>query len=67
VDEMQWTRKERTVTERNSKDWRELCAAAAKEFDSQKLSSLVEQILQELDHCDRQVAARPVTAPYRPA
>jgi len=55
------------VTERNSKDWRELCAAAAKEFDSQKLSSLVEQILQELDHCDRQVAARPVTAPYRPA
>ena len=52
------------MAEQNSKDWRELCAAAAREFDSEKLSSLVEQILQELDHCDRQVAVpRSVTVP----
>ncbi len=53
------------MAERNSKDWRELCAAAAKELDSEKLISLVEQILQEFEDGDQQLAVpRPITAPY---
>ncbi|MGA7293725.1 MAG: hypothetical protein WBW85_14410 [Terriglobales bacterium] len=34
------------------KDWRELCVAAAGESDSEKLLSLVNQILQVLDERD---------------
>jgi hypothetical protein len=33
----------------NSRDWRELCAAAAQESDPEKLSSLVSQIIQAID------------------
>jgi hypothetical protein len=47
-------------------DWRELCARAAEEPDSEKLVSLVNQILQALDECDRKLmlsSAKP--APLR--
>jgi hypothetical protein len=36
------------------KDWRELCAAASEETDSEKLASLIGQILQAFDECDRE-------------
>jgi len=35
------------------KDWRELCAAAANEPDSERLVSLVNELLQALDERDR--------------
>jgi hypothetical protein len=35
------------------KDWRTLCAAASEETDSEKLASLIGQILQAFDECDR--------------
>jgi hypothetical protein len=38
----------------NRKNWRELCAEAAKEADSDKLLSLISQILQALEERDRQ-------------
>jgi hypothetical protein len=41
------------VAESNRKDWRQLCAAAAEEPDSEKLISLVNQILQALDERDQ--------------
>jgi hypothetical protein len=44
--------KEISMAENNRADWRELCAAAAKEPDSEKLVSLVNQILDVFD--DRQ-------------
>jgi hypothetical protein len=37
------------------KDWRELCAEAAEEPDSERVVSLVNQILQALDECDRKL------------
>ena len=37
------------MAESKHKDWRELCAAAAQEFDPDKLASLVHQIIQALD------------------
>jgi len=37
------------MAENNREDWRELCAAAAKEPDSDKLFSLVNQILEAFD------------------
>jgi len=36
----------------NSKGWRELCAAASQERDSDKLFSLVNQILEAFDKDD---------------
>jgi hypothetical protein len=44
--------KEISMAENNRADWRELCAAAAKEPDSEKLVSLVNQILDVFE--DRQ-------------
>jgi cytochrome P450 len=41
------------MAESKGKDWRELCAAAAQEFDPEKLDVLVNQILQALDECDQ--------------
>ena len=41
---------------KNEKDWRELCAAAAEEPDSEKLISIVNQILEAFDTRDRAVA-----------
>ena len=41
---------------KNEKDWRELCAAAAEEPDSEKLISLVNQILEAFDTRDQAVA-----------
>jgi hypothetical protein len=35
------------------KDWRELCAEAATEPDSEKVASLVNQILQTFDELDK--------------
>jgi hypothetical protein len=37
------------MAESNRTDWRELCAAAATEPDSQKLADLVDQIIRALD------------------
>jgi hypothetical protein len=48
------------MTESKGKDWRELCAAAAEEPDSEKLVSLVNQILQTFDERDRQLSTRPL-------
>lgn len=36
----------------NGKDWRELCAAASEEPDSDRLVSLVHQILQAFEELD---------------
>ena len=37
------------MAETNNAEWLELCAAAAREADSQKLASLVERIIEALD------------------
>jgi hypothetical protein len=37
------------MAERNQKDWRELCAAVVNETDSNKLSSLVQKLVEALD------------------
>jgi hypothetical protein len=37
------------MAERNQKDWRELCAAVVNEPDSNKLSSLVQKLVEALD------------------
>jgi hypothetical protein len=37
------------MAESNRSDWRELCAAAAEETDSEKLVDLVDQIIKALD------------------
>jgi hypothetical protein len=37
------------MTERNQKDWRELCTGVAKETDSNKFDSLIEQLIKALD------------------
>jgi hypothetical protein len=42
------------MAESKGKDWRELCAAAAQEPDSEKLVSLVNQILQAFDERDQE-------------
>jgi hypothetical protein len=39
------------------KDWRELCAEAAIEPDSERLVALVNQILHALDECDQRAMA----------
>lgn len=41
------------MPESKGKDWRELCAAASEETDSEKLSSLINQILQAFDDHDQ--------------
>jgi hypothetical protein len=46
----------------NGKDWRELCAEAAHEADSERVVSLVNQILEVFDECDQKV-----TSPQRQA
>ena len=43
------------MAESKKRDWRELCAAVAKEPDSEKVVSLVHQILRALDECDQTV------------
>lgn len=45
----------------NGNDWRELCAAAAEEFDSEKLINLVNQILLAFDERDQQSKTRLTT------
>ncbi len=40
---------ERNQTERNQKDWRELCAALVNETDPDKFDSLVERLINALD------------------
>ena len=42
------------MAENKRKHWRELCAAAAAEPDSEKVVSLVNQILQAFDERDRE-------------
>ena len=46
----------------NGNDWRELCAAAAEEFDSEKLINLVNRILQAFDERDQESKPRLTTA-----
>ena len=48
------------MTESKGKDWRELCAAAAEEPDSEKLVSLVSQILEAFDARDQELSTRPL-------
>ncbi len=40
------------MSESNAKDWRELCAAASRELDSERLFSLVNEILEAFDQHD---------------
>jgi hypothetical protein len=47
------------MAESKGKDWRELCAAAAQEPDSEKLVSLVNQILQAFDERDQKSSSPP--------
>jgi hypothetical protein len=49
------------MAESNGKDWRELCAAAAEEPDSEKLVSLVNQILLAFD--ERELGVPHLQAP----
>jgi hypothetical protein len=46
------------MAESNGKHWRELCAAASEELDSEKLFSLVNQLLAALDE-DENDAKKP--------
>jgi hypothetical protein len=48
------------MAETDGKNWRELCAAATEEPDSEKLVSLVNQILQVFDERDRTSHSSPV-------
>jgi hypothetical protein len=52
---------------RNGKDWRQLCAAATVESDSDKLFSLVSEILQVFDEDDQKLvnASRRSSLPCR--
>ena len=45
------------MVQSKGKDWRELCAAAAEEPDSEKLVSLVNEILQAFDERDKQCSS----------
>ncbi|HXW91187.1 MAG TPA: hypothetical protein VEK33_11630 [Terriglobales bacterium] len=47
------------MAESKGKDWRELCAAAAKEFDPDKLASLVHQIIEAIDETHRPLPLGP--------
>ena len=44
---------EKRMDASNGKDWRELCAEVADEPDSERVVSLVNQILQAFDECDQ--------------
>ena len=41
------------MVESAGKDWQDLCAEAAAEPDSERVISLVHQILQAFDECDK--------------
>ena len=43
------------MSESRSKDWRELCAAAASENDPKKLGLLVEELIRALDERQSQL------------
>jgi len=43
----------RRMAQRNQKDWRELCTAVANETDSNKLGSLVQELIKALDERDQ--------------
>jgi hypothetical protein len=46
-------RGEKKMDASKGKDWRELCAEVAEEPDSERVISLVNQILQAFDECDQ--------------
>jgi len=48
------------MTENHEQDWRELCAQAAREPDSEKLVGLVNQILQVFEDRDKAQATLPL-------
>ena len=41
------------MAQRKQKDWRELCTAVAHETDSNKLGSLVQELIKALDERDQ--------------
>jgi hypothetical protein len=45
------------MSERKRRDWRELCAAVSNELDSQKLGSLVQELIAALDEHERKLSA----------
>jgi hypothetical protein len=47
------------------KDWRELCAAAAGELDSERLAALVNQIIEAID--EHHTLPKRLTDPRAPA
>ena len=46
------------MTQRNQKDWRDLCAAVANETDSTKFDSLVQQLIKALDEGEQNWRSR---------
>jgi hypothetical protein len=47
------------------KDWRELCAEAAEEPDSERVASLVNQILQAFDDVDDECGRKAASSAHR--
>lgn len=45
------------MSERKRKDWRDLCAAVSTEHDSNKLGSLVQELIAALDEHERKPSA----------
>jgi len=43
------------MVQSKGKDWRELCAEAAEEPNSERVFSLVAQILRAFDECDQKI------------
>jgi hypothetical protein len=46
------------MAQRNQKDWRKLCAAVANETDSNKLGSLVQELIKALDEREQNWRSR---------
>jgi hypothetical protein len=43
----------RGMAERNQKDWRDLCSAVVNETDSNKIGSLVQELIKALDESEQ--------------
>ncbi len=41
------------MAERNQKDWRDLCSAVVNETDSNKIGSLVQELIKALDESEQ--------------
>jgi len=51
------------MAQREQRDWRDLCSAVANETDSNKLGSLVQELIKALD--EREQNWRPQIDPFR--